>query len=102
MSSCPCNGERRVGILSAGGDNESSIAECTGAGFVEKFDGAYTARRVHLVGKRKEGAVMIVIDFERSCSGISRLSDEHHICTRVDGFGSANVDVEGAFDVVGS
>jgi len=102
VGSCPCNGERSAGILSAGGDNESSIAECTGAGFVEKFDGAHTARRVQFVGKRKEGAVMIEIDFERSCSGISRLSDEHDINQRSEFFGSANVDVEGAFDVVGS
>ena len=102
MGSCPCNGERTAAVLSAGGDSESSIAECTSAGFIEKFDAGHTARRVQLVAKSKEVAVIIERDFERSCSGISCLSDEYDKSSRLDVFGSTNVDVEGAFDVVGS
>jgi hypothetical protein len=77
VGSCPCNGERTAAVLSTGGDSESSIVECTGAGFVEKLDAAHTARRVQLVGNCPEDAVFIGRDFERSCSGIGRLSDEH-------------------------
>ena len=77
VGSCPCNGERIAAILSAGCNAESSIAECTGAGFVEKLDAVHTARRVQLVGNSKEDTVFIGRDFERSCRGIGRLSDEH-------------------------